>query len=67
MYFFTLVGPDNQNVSVGDEYFTENCVVLNATGGTSWFDVDEHKINDVNCCQDLGITWAVCERRELNE
>ena len=43
--------------------FTENCIVLNATG-VEWMDVKQHTIGDVTCCEDLMITVAICERRK---
>ena len=43
--------------------FTENCVVLNATGA-EWTDVKQQTVGDVTCCKDLMITMAICERRK---
>ena len=56
-------GPNNQTVEVDGKDFTENCVVLNATG-IEWGDVRQHTIGDVTCCEDLRVTLAICERRK---
>ena len=58
-----ISGPDNQTVEVDGMNFTENCVVLNATG-FEWIDVKQQTVGDVTCCEDLMITMAICERRK---
>ena len=58
-----ISGPDNQTVEVDGMDFTENCVVLNATG-VEWTDVKQQTVGDVTCCDYPMITIAICERRK---